>query len=345
MAVARDAAGNINTSSTVTVTVANDSTAPTVSLSAPTAGTVSGTVSVSANATDDIGVVGVQFQLDGADLGSEDTTAPYAIDWNTTTASNSTHTLTAVARDAAGNLATSSPVTVTVDNTGTVDTTAPTVALTAPPAGSVSGIISVSANAADDVGVVGVQFQIDGAALGSEDTTAPYAFSWDTTAAINGAHTLTAVARDAAGNLATSGAVTVTVDNADIMLPTVTLSAPAAGTVSGTVSVSANAADDVGVVGVQFQINGVALGSEDTAAPYAIAWDSTTATNGTYTLTAVARDAAGNLATSAAVTVTVDNNGGSGAIGLFELALMLIAVFVSIARNKSDKAKSEDRIG
>src|SRR5207248_2205422 len=95
------------------------------------------------------------------------------------------------------------------------DTTPPTVALTAPAAGAtVSGTTSVTASASDDVGVVGVQFKLDGASLGPEDTSAPYAATWDTTGAANGAHTLTAVARDAAGNTAATGAVGVTVSNA-----------------------------------------------------------------------------------------------------------------------------------
>ena len=66
-----------------------DATPPTVTISAPGSGaTVSGTVAVSATASDNVGVVGVQFRLDGANLGAEDTTAPYSIAWNTTTASN-----------------------------------------------------------------------------------------------------------------------------------------------------------------------------------------------------------------------------------------------------------------
>jgi len=73
--------------------------------------------------------------------------------------------------------------------------------------------VSVTANASDNVGVAGVQFRLDGAPLGAEDSQAPYAVSWDTTTATNGAHSLTAVARDAAGNTATSDAVAVTVQN------------------------------------------------------------------------------------------------------------------------------------
>jgi hypothetical protein len=131
---------------------ATDTTAPTVALSAPTAGaSVSGTVSVIASASDNVGVKGVQFQLNGQNLGAEDLTAPFAVSWNTTTTSNSTHTLTARARDAAGNQKTSSAVTVTAQNK---DTTPPTVSIVAPAAGStVSGTIFISANASDNVGV------------------------------------------------------------------------------------------------------------------------------------------------------------------------------------------------
>src|SRR5439155_14928361 len=67
------------------------------------------------------------------------------------------------------------------------DTTPPTVSITAPANGApVSGTTSVTANASDNVGVAGVQFKLDGANLGTEDTTAPYSRTWDTTAAANG---------------------------------------------------------------------------------------------------------------------------------------------------------------
>ena len=129
----------------------------------------------------------------------------------TTTANNArTYTLTARARDAAGNITTSAPVVVTVAN-GVVDVTPPTVSLTAPPAGTWSGTVTLTANATDNVGVSGVQFLVDNAAQGAEDTSAPYSTSWNTTTATNGTHTLTVRARDAAGNITTSAPVSVTV--------------------------------------------------------------------------------------------------------------------------------------
>ena len=75
----------------------------------------------------------MQFKLDGANLGAEDTTSPFAISWNTTSATNATHSLTAVARDAAGNTATATAVSVTVDNR---ETTPPTIAARAPAPGA-----------------------------------------------------------------------------------------------------------------------------------------------------------------------------------------------------------------
>lgn len=94
------------------------------------------------------------------------------------------------------------------------DTTAPTVSVTAPTASaSVSGQITISATASDNVGVTSVQFTLDGASLGSPLTAPPYNFVWNTLAASNGSHALSAIALDAAGNRATATAVAVTVSN------------------------------------------------------------------------------------------------------------------------------------
>lgn len=86
--------------------------------------------------------------------------------------------------------------------------------------------------------------------------------------------------------------------------PAISLTAPAAGNVSGTFTVSANASDNVAVVGVQFRLNGSNLGNEDTSVPYSVSWNTTSLTPGTtYTLSAVARDAVGLTTTSSSVTV------------------------------------------
>ncbi len=97
--------------------------------------------------------------------------------------------------------------------------------------------------------------------------------------------------------------------SSDSSPPNVTMTAPSNGaSVSGTaVAVSANASDNVGVASVQFLLDGVALGSPDTNSPYNLIWDTTRTTNGSHTLSARAIDATNNIATSAAVSVTVSN--------------------------------------
>jgi len=171
-------------------------------------------------------VRGVQFKLDGANLGGEDGSAPYSIPWDTTTASEGSHTLTAVARDAVGLQFTSAPVRVTVSNGPPPDTSPPSVTIASPSSGAtVSRTIDVSATASDDVGVAGVQFRLDDADLGAEDTEAPYSVPWDTTTTSDGSHTLTAVARDAAGNVTISEPVTVTVSNTSPPPPSDTFAA------------------------------------------------------------------------------------------------------------------------
>src|SRR5437016_4934097 len=78
-----------------------DTTAPVVTITSPTNNSnVSSTITIAVTASDNVGVIGVQFKLDGNNLGSEDTSAPYSVSWNTTTATNGAHSLTAVARDA-----------------------------------------------------------------------------------------------------------------------------------------------------------------------------------------------------------------------------------------------------
>ncbi len=474
-----------------------DTTPPTVSIATPGSGAVSGIVGLTANASDNVGVASVQYQLDGANLGSPLTAAPYPLSWNTSTVPNGSHTLKAVATDAAGNAAQSAAVTVNVSN-AVSDTTPPSVSIATPGAGAVSGPVAITANANDNVGVASVQYQLDGGNLGSALTTPPYTFPWNTLNTSNGAHTLTAVARDAAGNTASSPAVAVTVNNAalpaggnsiaflgtdtstlgnwkgvygqdgnvmaqhstlvpsyssfntagavnlylldmwatdprallkqfysytnteriesywhtttsmdflvtsndgqphrialyfadyqrqgrsntiqvldsatnavldsraladysggvylvytytgnvtfrvinnnpgqytptaavsafywgggsapattpsgpppDTTPPTVSISAPASGaTVSGAVTIAANATDNTAVASVQFQIDNANFGSPVTLPPYNIAWDTTKVANGSHTITAIARDAAGNTA-SASIPVTVNN--------------------------------------
>jgi hypothetical protein len=94
-----------------------DTTPPTVSVTNPTANsTVSGTITMAGNATDNISVAGVTFYVDNVARGAEDVTSPYQSTLNTTTLTNGAHNATAVARDGAGNTRTSAAVAFSVSN-------------------------------------------------------------------------------------------------------------------------------------------------------------------------------------------------------------------------------------
>jgi hypothetical protein len=119
-------------------------------------------------------------------------------------------------------------------STTSADTTAPTVSMTTPANGAtLSGTATVSCNAADNVGVASVQLQIDGANVGSADTSSPYSFTLNTAGYANGSHTLQAIARDAAGNQTTSAAITITISNST------SGSGSGSGTATNVVSVAA----------------------------------------------------------------------------------------------------------
>jgi len=115
---AYDQAGNRSQQVSInSATAPCDTSPPSVQLTAPAPNaTLTGTVTVSATASDDSAVAGVQFKLDGQNLGTEDTSAPYSISWDTAPVANGPHTLTAAARDASQNTTTSSPVAVNVQN-------------------------------------------------------------------------------------------------------------------------------------------------------------------------------------------------------------------------------------
>ena len=372
IATAFDTAGNESTPSTeATITITTspppaDTTAPTVALSTPSAGTVSGTVTVSASASDNVGVAGVQFRLQGANLGVEDTTNPYSTSWNTTTVPNGSYTLTAIARDAAGNTKTSAAVTVTVSNTSPPPPSGSPIFVNFQPSsasvpsgyqkddGSVytssrgygwttfvntrernvqadqrldtfihfdsgtsvtwnydlpNGEYNVSLASGDPSWDQGPHhITIEGITVINNQTTATNQFITITNQPISVADGQLSLQLTRTSSTHTIlNYVIITPASSDTTPPAVTLTAPSAGPVSGTVTVSASASDNVGVTGVQFRLQGANLGAEDTTNPYSTSWNTTTVPNGSYTLTAIARDAAGNTKTSAPITVTVSN--------------------------------------
>ena len=278
-----------------------DSQAPSVAIASPTGGSVSGIVNANVNASDNVGVSKVELLVNGTVVGT-DTVSPYAFSWDSSALAGSSATLTARAYDAAGNVGTSSPVLVNVASVVTTDTTPPTVSIASPSGGTVTGVVSVSVNANDNVGVSRVDLLVNGSVV-SSDSTGPYSFSWDSSALVGTTATLTARAYDAAGNAATSPSVTVTVasgappSNPDTTPPVVTIGNPANGsTVGGNVNISASASDNVKVASLTLSIDGSVVASSN-GSSVAYKWAARKASSGTHVITAVARDSSGNQTT------------------------------------------------
>lgn len=189
----------------------------------------------------------------------------------------------------------------------------PTVSTVSPQGDKVAGAVQVLAPTGDDRRVDKVEFMKDGIKIG-EDTSAPFTTTWNTTSGDNGAHTLTTKATDDAGNVTTSQATSVTVQNSNP--PTTSVTSPAGGsTVSGTASVTATASDDVRVDRVEFYFDGTRIGLPVTAAPYSVSWDtlesSQPAFDGAHQLTTRAYDSHGQMTASATTSVTVANTTGT----------------------------------
>lgn len=207
--------------------------------------------------------------------------------------------------------------------TGTPDAL-PIVAFDAPLAGSFhKAAVGIAVTATDDVGVASVDLLADGQLVATV-TSPPYAAVWDAAYVAVGAHTLEAVATDSAGQVSRVS-IDVVVDHTP---PTVAVDAPAADAlVSGGIELSASAADDNGIAEVRFLVDGALVGAA-TAAPYTVAWDSTTVAYGAHTVDAVAVDVAGNERI-ASIPVVVDQppivaltapDAGSVVHGLVEIA-------------------------
>src|SRR5438445_5793688 len=190
---------------------------------------------------------------------------------------------------------------------GTADTTAPTATMASPTARStVSGVVPININATDNIGVTRIELYFNGTLVGT-GASSPAAFSWNTTAYANGTYTLQARAYDAAGNVGTSVAVNVTVQNpapiTDMVAPTVRITSPADRTyVARNVSVYVQAGDNAGVSRVDLYIDGRYDASSASASPV-FGWNTRRTARGAHTLQAYAYDAAGNVGASTSVIV------------------------------------------
>ncbi|MBN1142301.1 MAG: fibronectin type III domain-containing protein, partial [Deltaproteobacteria bacterium] len=200
----------------------------------------------------------------------------------------------------------------TVTNQVSADVTAPTVSITNPQSGATytsSQTLQIAVTAQDNVAVTKVEL-FNGSILMGTDSAAPYSFSFPITESINGSHSLTAKAYDAAGNSRVSGPVSLKINIApkDTIPPAVSITNPSGNTTitsAQTLNLVASASDNTAVSKVEFY-NGSTLMGTDTTNTFSAAMAITAANNGTHTITAVAYDAAGNVGKSIPVTVTVN---------------------------------------
>jgi hypothetical protein len=302
---------------TITVTRTN---VPSVVMTAPTSTTVSGIVTVSASSTavSPASIASVQFYLDGSPLGSPLTTTSspntYSYSWNTASSTNASHTLYALTTDNYSNTATSTSITVTVQNQAFLSVPTSTLTFSA-----AHGSIATSSQS--------VVIMNNGTAFTNLNWSASSTQSWLTfskssSSIAGGASTSVAVIVNPTGlALGTYDATATIADpNASSSPHTIpvslTVSATGIGTsiaspsngatLSGIVTIAATATSTVGISSVQFYLDGTLIGTA-TSSPYTASWNAYVAANGSHTLYALATDNDANTATSSVITVTVAN--------------------------------------
>jgi glucose/arabinose dehydrogenase len=204
--------------------------------------------------------------------------------------------------------------TATFEDLGPATNQAPTVSLSVAATGTLGVPITLSATAADSDGAIAKVDFLEAGVLIASDSSAPYSVSWTPT--VQGTRGMSARATDNLGAQTTSAVVNVSIaaaSGSDTQPPVATLTSPSqfADGLTGTVTLSATASDNVGVTGVEFQVDGIAIGAIDSSAPYQTSIVASAYTAGQHVIRARARDAAGNQSPWASATVRF---GGSVAI-------------------------------
>ena len=245
-----------------------DRVSPVVNLAVPSQVQSASPLSVTAQASDNMGVARVSFYVDELKV-QESTAEPHRLDYNAPDEAGRSLTVRAVAEDVAGN---QGEDTVQVPIVVAPDTTPPVIeALNLPPTAAPSDQVTVRAEVTDDRGVAGVIFTHAGTDL-LEDSTPPYEapIAIPDDAAVGATLVVSVEAQDAAGNVATAEASFAVASAPDRTAPTgVTIQAPVSAQAGQPVRLTASAVDDVGVLKVVFFADGVEVG-EDPQAPYEV---------------------------------------------------------------------------
>lgn len=287
---------------TVGGTTPSDTTAPSVSLSAPgnNASVTKGDgVAIAATASDNVGVAKVEFLVDGSVV-STDTSSPYGYSWDTTSANAGNHTIVAKAYDAAGNVGTSSTVNVTVA------APQPTISATATLNGD-KATLSWTTTGANPAEWTVARDGTDSGGYGAWSENVPGDRRSHTFNYLRPGDTYTLTVSAADGRTASAIVTVPTTEPADTTAPTTSITSPAnnsSAVIGNAVTITANASDNVGVSKVEFLVNGVVVAT-DTSAPYSYTWDTSGKTAGNYALTTRAYDAANNTGSSSSVQISL----------------------------------------
>lgn len=304
-----------------------DSTAPTVSLTTPTANqAVSGNVSLKATATDASGIASVQFLVDGNPVNT-DTTAPYEYSWNSASVANGQRSISARAIDTNNNTATSPAVTVNVNNSA-VCSAAPSV-----PAGlRVSGITSNSVTLAWNTSVPapgctiqGYKVYRNGTLVGSPTSTT----YTDTGLTPGSSYNYTVAAADTTNHTSAQSAPVVGTPASDTVAPSAPTNLRSTVKTATSVTLAWNAStDNTGIREYVIFRNSAQVGTS-TSTSFT---DSALVPSSAYVYTVKARDLAGNespasaglsLVTSEGTSANRGDLNGNNKVDIADLSILL----------------------
>ncbi len=276
-----------------------DTTPPTISVSSPANNaTVSSTITLSGTAADNVAVASVAVSVDGGAYQSAVGTTSWTYSLNTTSLSNGTHTIIARATDTSGNTGISSTVTITVNNASGPSAPSITSSLTANATTTTSFSYQITGSNSP------TSYNATGLPSGLSVSTSSGLISGTPTVA--GTSNITISATNAGGTGTATLVLTVRTIP-DTTPPTTSITSPVNNaTVSSTISVFATASDNVGVSYVDLLVDNTVVAT-DTTSPYTFSLNTTSFANGSHVMFTKAYDAAGNVGSSATISVTVSN--------------------------------------
>ena len=307
-AVCSDAAGNIGTGATTTVTVVSsgaDTTAPTVSSITPIVATVGVATSFSATVSDDVGIASCYLYVNGVSQGGMTvTSATGKAALSYTPSAAGTLSVYALCKDASGNTGSVATTSVVVSS-ATTDVTAPVVGAVTPITATVGVSTTFSATYSDDVGVVSCTGYSNG--IPTSMALVSGTASVTGTISVAGTYTIYVTCVDAAGNVGTGSSVVVTASAAtsiDTTNPTVSTTAPTTATQNTAVTFSATATDASGIYACYLMVDGNSQGIM-TASSSTYSRSYTPAASGTLSVYTWCGDMVGNVGEGSTVSVVV----------------------------------------